>query len=169
MEKRIKELLRSAKAEITEATNLINEIEISEKVGENYIIRPEFEEIVAMVYDLRETTQELTHKYNSSGVLDRLENNLIERLKTFFKKQYKQKKYEGSLMEIGYKVVTRKIIDGNPDSRFIKLVKQPDVKSINAYMKATISDENPDGLLPEGIKESRFEYITYHPVINKEK
>lgn len=163
---KIQELIYEAKAKIEEATNLLSEVEVSEKVGENYVVRREFESIVYDVAQVRESVDYLTEKNVTGGVLDRLEETIKEKLKTFFKEQFKQKKYEGSLMEMGFKVVERKVIDGSPDPRFIVMKENPNTKAIEEYRKATVSEDNPDGKLPEGIKIKTFEYVTYKEVLN---
>jgi hypothetical protein len=159
-------LIGEATKSIREATVLIDEVKVSEKVGEDYVITPEFEQIVYEVNKFREVLEDLAGKNASTGALDRLEDTVKGKLQTFFKTQYKQKKYEGSLMEMGYRVVERKVVDGKADPRFIILKETPNSKAIEEYRKATKTDDNPDGKLPEGIQIKTYEYVTYKEVLN---
>lgn len=161
-------LLSEAKTKIREAATFIDEIDVSAKVGGDYIVSPEFEQVVYEVSKLREALEDLTGKNASTGALDRLEDTVKGKLQTFFKTQYKQKKYEGSLMEMGYRVVERKVVDGKADPRFITLKENPNSKAIDEYRKATRTDDNPDGKLPEGIQIKTYEYVTYKEVLNGE-
>ncbi|MCA9377257.1 hypothetical protein KC685_05055 [Candidatus Dojkabacteria bacterium] len=163
---KINKLFAEVNVRLSELAILIDEIDVSEKVGEDYIIRPEFEMIVSQVNQVREFADQVTMKRVTGGSLDRLEDKIKDKLKEYFKSQAKQKKYEGGIMEMGYKVVERKEADETVPDEFMKVSKSLDTKKVNAYIKATKSDENPDGLLPQGVHVKTFEYITYKPVIN---
>jgi hypothetical protein len=69
-------------------------------------------------------------------------------------------------MEMGYRVVERKVVDGRADPRFVILKETPNSKAIEEYRKATKTDEIPDGKLPEGIQIKTYEYVTYKEVLN---
>ncbi len=167
--KSIVDILSAIDMQLKEVANLIQEVEVSEKVGGDYQVTPEFEEIVSFVHNIRESAGLITDKNpKNNGSLDELEEQVKEQLKTFFKSQYKQKKYEGSLMEMGYRVTARKSFDENVISDdFVKTKKALDTQKVNAYIKATKTDEHPDGKLPEGVSVTEFEYVTYKPVINE--
>lgn len=167
MESNITTLLEEARQKILEASRLVREVRVSEKVGENYEITPEFEEAVQGVYNVKEAVNMITTDRKESGSLDELEEYIKNQLKEFFKENYKQKRYEGDLMEIGYRVTERKSITDDVDERFVKIEKKPNTEVINEYIKATRSDENPDGILPKGVISEKFEYISYKPVINE--
>lgn len=168
MENNIVGLLEEARSKIIEASRLIRELKVSEQVGEEYVINPEFEESVYQIHEVKEAVNRITTGRKESGSLDQIEDYIKEKLKDFFREQYKQKRYEGDMMEIGFRVTERKSITDDVDERFVKIEKKPNTEAINEYIKATKSDENPDGLLPRGVVLERFEYINFKPVINGE-
>jgi hypothetical protein len=100
------------------------------------------------------------------GSLDQLKDYVSDKLKDFFREYRKQKKYEGDLMEVGYRVVRRKSITDEADERFKKIDIKPNTEAINEYMNATRDDDNPDGKVPDGVIIDEYEYISYKPVIN---
>lgn len=164
---KIVELLSEARENILEASRLVREVRVVEEVGGEYIVNPEFEEAVKGAYEVKEAVNMITTDRKESGSLDDLENYIKEKLKEFFKENYKQKRYEGDFMEIGYRVVERKNVTDDADERFKKIEIKPNTEAINEYLKATRSDDNPDGILPKGVISDKFEYITYKPVINE--
>lgn len=168
MKNKIIELLQEARSNILEASNLIKEIEVCEKVGEKYEITEEFERSVLGIYQISEAVNSITTDRKEKGSLDILKEDIKGRLKTFFSENHKQKKYEGDIMEIGYTVTPRKKITDEAEDIFVKIERKPNTKAINEYLKATKSEENPDGVLPKGVIEKTFEYITYKPVKNEE-
>lgn len=168
MENKITKLLQEARNNILEASNLIKEIEVCEKVGERYEITEEFEKAVLGVYEVDEAVKSITTDRKEKGALDVLAEEIKDKLKTFFVENHKQKKYEGDIMEIGYTTVSRKNITDEAEDTFVKIERKPNTKAINEYLKATKSEENPDGVLPKGVIEKTFEYITYKPVRNEE-
>lgn len=168
MESRITDLLTDARLKIQEASTLIREVEVIDKVGEDYIIHPQFEDIVKHISEIDEAVAMITTDRKGTGSLDELKEYIKDKLKEFFREYHKQKRYEGDLMEIGYKVVERKDITDEAEEQFKRIEIRPNTEAINAYMKATRSDDNPDGLIPKGVIVNRFEYITYKPVLNDE-
>lgn len=86
--------------------------------------------------------------------INEAKEKLKERFLEVAKQNPKLKKYEGSLVSVGYRAVRRKVIKGNPDKAFYVVEKKPNTKAIDAYREAK-------GELPVGIEESMFEYITF--------
>lgn len=160
----ITNLLKEAREKIGQASNLITKVEVTRKVGEDYIINPEFEEALAGIYEIDEALANITTGRVAKGTLDVLKDYVKDQLVKFFQENYKQKKYEGDLVEVGYRVTRRRSVTEDVAPEFIEIKKVPNTKAINEYIKATKSDSNPDGLLPKGVVENSFEYISYKTI-----
>lgn len=157
----ITKLLEEARLKIGEASNLIAHLEVYEKVGEEYFLTPEFEASLKGIYEIEEALSHITNERKEKGTLDHLKDYVKGKLIEFFRENSKQKKYEGDLVEVGYRVTRRKVITDDAEPQFIKIEKKPNTEAIEAYRKATKSDENPEGLLPKGVIETTYEYISY--------
>ena len=154
------EILQNIRGELKEVDQLIQKMEVEKKVGEKYVITKEYEQSALEIQKIREGMKDISNN-KRDGSLDLLEEGAKERVKEFFQKHFHQKKYEGDYVSIGYRVVERKDITGIPDERFVTMTPKPNTEAINEYMRATISDKNPDGKLPEGISLKTFEYINF--------
>ena len=157
----ITKLLEEARLKIGEASNLIAHLEVYEKVGEEYFLTPEFEASLKGIYEIEEAVSHITNERKEKGTLDHLKDYVKGKLIEFFQENNKQKKYEGDLVEVGYRVTRRKGITDDAEPQFIKIEKKPNTEAIEAYRKATKSDKNPDGLLPKSVIETSYEYISY--------
>lgn len=164
----ITNLLKEAREKIGQASNLITQVEVTRKVGEKYIIDPEFEKALAGIYDIEEALANITTGRVAKGTLDVLKDYVKDQLVKFFQENYKQKRYEGDLVEVGYRVTRRRSITDDAGPEFIEIKKVPNTKAINEYVKATKSDKDPDGVLPKGVIENSFEYISYKTINNGE-
>lgn len=161
MEQEITKLLEEARSKIGEASNLIAHLKVYDKVGEEYYLTPEFEASLKGIYEIEEAVSHITTERKEKGSLDHLRDYVKGKLIEFFQENHKQKKYEGDLVEVGYRVTRRKAVTDDADTQFIKIEKKPNTEAIDAYKKATKSDKNPDGLLPKGVIETSYEYISF--------
>lgn len=156
--------LQEAKRNLQEAEVLISEIDVVEEVGESYRLTTEMELILLEVSNIKNSLDSII---GTSGAFKTLQNTITEKLIGFFRDNHKQKKYEGEKVEVGYRVVNRKSILDGADSRFFLIEKKPNNKAIDEYRKSTITDENPDGLLPFGVQLKTSEYVTFKALNNE--
>lgn len=160
----ITKLLEEARLKIGEASNLIAHLKVYEKVGDEYFLTPEFEASLKGICEIEEAVNHITSERKEKGTLDHLQDYVKGKLIEFFQENKKQKKYEGDLVEVGYRVARRKAITDDVEPQFVKIEKKPNTEAIEAYRKATKSDKNPDGLLPKGVIETSYEYISYKEI-----
>ena len=151
--------LEKINKELKQANEQLKKMEAVEKAGEAFIIDEEFEKALHEIYKIKESLELITTtKRGQQGSLDELESTYKEKLREFFNTQYKQKKYEGSYLEMGYTTVERKVVDGKPADTFVVYKPTPNTKAINEYKKAT-------GELPEGIKVTTYDYIRFKEIL----
>lgn len=160
--------LQKAKELIGESAELISHLEVSKNVGEKWVLTEEFEQSVYEMNQVGQAIKEITNDGVNKGKFDLLMDKAKELAKDFFTRQWKQKIYEGSKIVAGYRVVNRKDIKGNPAPQFVIIEKKPNTKAIDEYIKATTTDQNPDGKLPDGIVTNSFEYVTFKNIQNEE-
>ena len=101
-----------------------------------------------------EADKTLAKLLEAEQFISEAKNKLKEKYLEIAQKNKKLKSYEGDFVKVGYIMMRRKKITGDPDRKFYMVEKKPNTKAIEVYRDAT-------GKLPEGIAESTFEYINF--------
>lgn len=167
----IVESLSQAKDLIAQASKALFDIQVVEQLEDGEIgVKKEFEDYAFQIGEINDALRLIKEdRAGHEGKLDEMERIAKEKITAYFEARPKFKKYEGEKIEIGFRQVVRKVISNLDivDPRFVVIKKEANTKAIDAYIKSTTDEQNPQGLVPKGIEMKKYQYVNFKNISNE--